>query len=86
MSDIYINGESLRVDKKFDSVLIEGIDEVVNSLRPKIVMTGGGGSPTPTFNKLVAISECVSEVVNFKLPDITVSYSTRYATSAEVNS
>lgn len=83
MSDIYIDGESLVIDKKFDSVVIEGFDENMHTLSPKIVV---GGSSTPTFNKLVAISENVSEVVNFKLPDITVSYSTRYATSAEVNS
>ena len=43
MSDIYINGESLKVDKKFDSVVIEGFDEVMKSLKPKIVLAANSG-------------------------------------------
>lgn len=37
MSDIYIQGESLQVEKKFDYAIIEGINETVESLKPKVM-------------------------------------------------
>lgn len=42
MSDIFIQGETLQIGKKVDYVEIQGVNETVESLSPKIVAGGGG--------------------------------------------
>ena len=41
MSDIFIQGETLQIGKKVDYVEIQGVNETVESLSPKIVVSGG---------------------------------------------
>lgn len=86
MSDIYINGESLKVDKKFDSVLIEGIDEVVNSLRPKIVIGGSGGG-SGDGDRYFYVKQVINESTGQRQYDETIGILTQttYASSVASN-
>lgn len=40
MSDIFIQGETLQIGKKVDYVEIQGVNETIESLSPKIIAGG----------------------------------------------
>ena len=60
MSDIFIQGETLQIGKKVDYVEIQGVNETIESLSPKIVnvLSEGENIPIISYNipKVIFIS------------------------------
>lgn len=57
MSDIFIQGETLQIGKKVDYVEIQGVNEAVESLSPKIIVSGGGNTDSKNIVSAYVIDD-----------------------------